>query len=144
MNHRLALTVAAALLLCCTACGSKDQTRGTADAPTTAAATSSSADSGSGGGHDSSFCNLARKIGKDDLGVSEGNQAPDTGKLLDEVDELDNLAPDELRSDFDVYASFEHAVLDPGSSGTPVQTGDAATALTHVAVYFKTTCGVHG
>ncbi len=89
---------------------------------------------------DSSFCKLARQIGRADLGVSSGNLAADPTKLLGEVDRLNALAPTALKHDFAVFVSFEHSVLDPGGANTPKIVGDTTEALEHVSSYFAHPC----
>jgi hypothetical protein len=137
MKPRLTFAGAVFALLCCASCSSHDATHDATHRRNAGAPASSPQ-----GGHDSPFCVLARQIGLDDLGVSEGNLAPDTNELLAQVDRLDRLAPADLKTDFDVFAAFEHATLGGDASQLSQIGGDTTTALQHVSVYFRSTCGV--
>jgi len=154
-----AASTVAVVLIGCVACTSSvaGKGAGAAQRPQPAgrsvAAGASSKPAGAGatgaasvpGGGRSRFCALVHKVGLDDVGLTE---TPTTGadatKLLAGVDELDAAAPAEIKSDFDVFDKFEHALLDAGTAPDPsdLGSGGPALALSHVAEYLTENCGV--
>lgn len=160
MNRYLSSMTATAVLLGCVACSSSGQHASSLSdvghsTPTTTAShsaapkaaarpTDSTGGLPAGPASASAFCDLARRIGKSDLSVSEGNLDADATKLLRQVDQLDAIAPAGLKKDFDVYTAFEHAVLAPGSQPQTTVHGNNAAALEHVAAYLSGTCGITG
>jgi hypothetical protein len=141
MKYPVFLATAASVMLVSTACSAGQKSSlSTHPAPAASAAPSPVHNASTtkhvaanGAGADSPFCALARRIGTADLGVSSGNQDPDPTKLLGQVDQLDTLAPAELKRDVDVFTAFEHSVLDPGRAGAPKIKGDPTPALEHVS-----------
>lgn len=94
---------------------------------------------------DSTFCTLARQIGRDNLGLNDSAADDvDTTSMLANIDRLDAVAPAELKPDFDDFARFEHATLDP--TGNPNQAGPIGgrtrSVLKHVVSYLHTACKV--
>jgi hypothetical protein len=158
MNRYLSSMTATAVLLGCVACSSSGRPasglsaverspRATtalppADSRAAARPTDSTGGLSAGPASVSAFCDLARRLGKLDLGVSGGNLDADATKLLRQVDQLDAIAPADLKKDFDVYTAFEHAVLTPGEQPQTTVHGDNAAALEHVAAYLSGTCGI--
>lgn len=95
---------------------------------------------------DEPFCDLARQIGAQNLGLDTADTADtvDTATLLAGIDRLDALAPPDIADDFHYFDRFEHATLDPGSDQdtSGLTDGRTPTVLRHVATYLRETCHV--
>jgi len=143
------VAAAAAIALSCAACGSHDKSSDHGDTTATHSKsadskTSSSSGAGSAGGHDSAFCKLARKVGTEQLAGSGASVDPDPKELLRTINQLQALAPSDLKKDFDVFADVERGALDPGNPGTKSPSGDVEGALQHVSAYLRSPCGAIG
>ena len=71
-------------------------------------------------GSDDTFCDLARQIGAQNLGL-DGADDVDTAALLADIDRLDAVAPPDIADDFHYFDRFEHATLDPGAESGHVR-----------------------
>lgn len=152
MKRYIALATAATLALACAACTSGPTNPDRQTRPTEARSSTHSVASAtttlpmpSGSARLSRFCATAAAIGMGNLGVSDGNSNPDPRHLLSQIDQLNTLAPSDLRTDFATFVRLEHAVLDPTSNSTTAAPGSGAVtvaAIHHVSTYFRDTCGL--
>lgn len=94
-------------------------------------------------GSDDTFCDLARQIGAQNLGL-DGADDVDTAALLADIDRLDAVAPPDIADDFHYFDRFEHATLDPGADQDTSGLTDGRTpiVLRDVATYLRETCHV--
>jgi len=161
----LVIATLAATLATSSACGPFDGNSGNAGSSPTAGPTAAKTALGAAvagaaphasptgattGDGDAQFCALAKEKGAQNLEVfdAQSSTPEQQHQVLLNIDALAAAAPEEIHDDFARFDEFEHKLLDAG--GNP--TGDLAQeaggqelrdALTRIAAYLDTHCGIH-
>ena len=94
------------------------------------------------GGDQSAFCVRARDLAPENLAILANNDNPDLQKLLANLDQLDGIAPPDLKPDFDTYDQFSHAFYGPTHDPAALTNPSYTSAVKHVSSYYASTCHI--
>ena len=104
-----------------------------------------------GDGGAAQFCALAKEKGAQNLEVfdAQSSTPEQQYQVLLNIDALAAAAPEEIHADFARFDEFEHKLLDAGGNPTGELAQEAGgeelrDALTRIAAYLDTHCGIHG